>query len=118
MWEGRMLATIIVIAAVGYMLWRFSTLEKKIKPAPDDNYEKLVLSVLDAIRDLQVKGETDEEGARQLRQQRARLRAALRDSMTTEYGLRESIIRLEYLEETITRILNQVEQVEEAEATQ
>ena len=109
-----MLATIIVIIAVGYMLWRLKAFEKKLNGAPAN--DQVVMGVLTAIQELQNKGGSDEEWEQLLRPQRAKLRAALRDRMSTDYGIKESDFKLEILEETLTKDLNQADATGREEA--
>ena len=59
-----------------------------------------------AIQELQNKGGTDEEWEQLLRQQRAKLWAALRDRMNADYGIKESDFKLEILEKLSLRFSN------------
>ena len=93
----------IAVGVIGLLNWkRVST--------PNDS--KVVMDVLKTIKDSQERQMPEDDRAFLIRQQRAKLRACLRDHMNVKRGLKKDYVRLELLEETLSRAIRTAEEQE------
>jgi uncharacterized membrane protein YccC len=91
----------VVVGVIGLLIW------KRVR-TPNDG--KVVMDVLKTLQDAQENAVSEEATQLITRQQRAKLRACLRDHMNVKRGLEKDYVRLEILEEALSRAIRTTEE--------